>query len=103
VASADNQTRLTMDLLLESSGSQAQLRCEWHFRVLEKIFLLSMIGVQQYAVLSLVVLGRLACGCTKLANLLQEGILSLLAFLCAMKEACRHSCIAPVKVGIMNS
>ncbi len=66
-----------------------------------------MIGVQQYAGLSLVVLGRLARGRTKLANLLQEGswqkILSLLAFLCALKEACWHSCRAPVEVGIYNA
>ena len=27
-------------------------------------------------------------------------ILSLLAFLCALKEACRHSCRAPVEVGL---
>jgi hypothetical protein len=32
-----------------------------------------MIGVQRYAVLSLVVLGRLARGRTKLANLPSEG------------------------------
>ncbi len=70
----------------------------------KRFFLPSMIGVQQYAGLSLVVLGRLARGRTKLANLLQEGswrkILSLLAFLCALKEACWHSCRAPVEVGL---
>jgi hypothetical protein len=63
-----------------------------------------MIGVQQYAGLSLVILGRLARGRTKSANLLQEGswrkILSLSALLCALKEACRHSCTAPVEVGL---
>ncbi len=54
-----------------------------------------------------VVLGRLARGRTKLANLLQEGswlkILSLSAFLCALKDkACRHSCKAPVEVGLWS-
>ncbi len=96
--------RLGARLLLESSGSQTQLHCKWHFGVLEKIFLLLMISMQQYAGLSLVVLGRLACGRTKSANLLQEGswqkILSLLAFLGALKEACRHSCRVPVEVGL---
>ncbi len=70
----------------------------------QKEFLPSMIGMQQYTGLSLVVLGRLARGCTKSANLLQEGfwreILSLSAFFCALKEACRHSCRAPVEVGL---
>jgi hypothetical protein len=50
----------------------------------KKIFLPSMIGVQQYTVLSLVVLGRLAHGRTKLANLPSEGsceLGSLSAFL----------------------
>jgi hypothetical protein len=93
-----------MGLLLESSGSQDQLHREWHFGVLEKDFLQLMIGVQQYAGLSLVVLGRLAHGRTKLTHLLQEDswqkILSLLAFLCALKEACWHSCRAPVEFGI---
>jgi hypothetical protein len=70
---AQRSRACTMGLLLESSGSRAQLRCEWHFGVLEKIFLPSMIGMQWYAGLSLVVLGRLSCGCTKLAHLLPEG------------------------------
>jgi hypothetical protein len=64
-----------------------------------------MIGVQQCADLFLVVLGRLTCGHTKLANLLPEGsqkhLLSLSAFLRALKEACRHSCRAPVEVGLL--
>ncbi len=71
-------------LLLESSGSRAQLHHERHFGVFEKIFSPLMIGVQQCAGLSLVVLGRLAHGYTKLANLLPEGsrkLGSLLAFL----------------------
>jgi hypothetical protein len=62
-----------------------------------------MIGMEQCAGLFLVVLGRLACGRTKSANLLPEGsrkVLSLLAFLHALKEACRHSCRAPVQVGL---
>jgi hypothetical protein len=63
-----------------------------------------MIGMKQCAGMFLVVLGRLARGRTKLANLLPEGsqkhVLSLLAFLCALKEACRHSCRAPVEVGL---
>jgi hypothetical protein len=63
-----------------------------------------MIGMQQYAGLFLVVLGRLARGCTKSANILPEGsqkyVLSLSAFLRALKEACRHSCKAPVEVGL---
>jgi hypothetical protein len=67
-----------------------------HFGVLERIFLPLMIGVQQYAGLSLVILGRLARGHTKSAILPPEGsqkhVLSLLAFLRALKEACRHSC-----------
>jgi hypothetical protein len=70
----------------------------------KRIFLPLMISMQRYAGLALVVLGRLARGHTKLANLLQEGswqkILSLSAFLCALKEACRHSCRAPVEVGL---
>ncbi len=62
-----------MGLLLESLGSQARLHRKWHFGVLEIFFLPLMISVQQTAGLSLVVLGRLARGRTKLANLLQEG------------------------------
>ncbi len=102
--SARRSCTRTMDLLLESSGSRVQLHHEYHFRVLKKSFLPSMISVQQYTGLSLVVLGRLACGRTKLANLLQEGssrkLLSLLAFWHAFKEACRHSCRAPVEDGL---
>jgi hypothetical protein len=73
-----------MGLLVESSGSRAQLRHKWHFGVLEKNFLPLMIGVQQYAGLSFVVFGRLAHGRIKLANLLPEGsreLGSLLALL----------------------
>ncbi len=51
----------------------------------QKDFLSSIIGVQQYAGLSLVVLGRLAYGRTKSVNLLTESsqrkLLSLLAFM----------------------
>ncbi len=65
-----------------------------------------MIGVQRCAGLFLVVLGRLARGRTKLVNLLPEGsqkhVLSLSAFLCALKEACWHSCRTPVEVGLWN-
>jgi hypothetical protein len=58
-----------MGLLLESSGSQAQLHPEWHFGVLENIFSPSMIGVQQYAGLSLVVLeGLLAAAKNRLIS-----------------------------------
>jgi hypothetical protein len=69
---------------------------------MKRFFLPLMIGVQQCAGLFLVVLGRLARGRTKLAYLLPEGsqkyALSLLAFLRALKEACQHSCRAPVEV-----
>ncbi len=92
----------TMGSILESSGSCGQLHHKQHFGVLKKIFLPSMIGVQQCAGLFLVVLRRLACGRTKLANLLPEGsqkhLLSLLAFLRALKEAFRHSCRALQKL-----
>ncbi len=75
----------TMGSFLESSGSRAQLCHKQHFGVFERNFSLSIIGVQGCAGLFLVVLGRLAPGCTKLANLLPEGsqqhLLSLLAFL----------------------
>jgi hypothetical protein len=93
VASADNQTGLPIGLALTRAYQGIVLEV---FKVvsptlpqvagvLKKIFLPLMIGMQQYAGLSLVVLWRLARGRTKLANLLPEGsqrkILSLLAFL----------------------
>ncbi len=59
--------------ILESSGSWAQLCRKYFFRILDKNFPPLMIGVQRYAGLSLEVLKRLACSCTKLANLLPEG------------------------------
>ncbi len=77
----------TRGLFLKSSGSQAQLRCKQHFGVIEKIFLLSMIGMQQYACLSLVVLGRLACG------LPQNRPISYQKVLDENSSACRHSCL----------
>ncbi len=82
--SAQRSRTCTMGLFLESSGSRAQLRCKQHFGVLEKIGFPSMIGVQRWAGLFVVVLGRLARGRTEPANLLPEGshkLLSLSAFL----------------------
>ncbi len=92
----------TMGLLLESSGSQAQLCRKWHFGVLNKNFSPSMIGVQRYAGLSLVVLWRLACGRTKLANLLPEGSCKLGSLLASCPEnnrplACCCSCWASIE------
>jgi hypothetical protein len=82
MASADNQTGLSNGLVL----------ARWHHGIVlgvirvtgptlpqvalhgpQKDFLPLMIGVQQYAGLSLVILGRLARGRTKSANLLPEG------------------------------
>jgi hypothetical protein len=82
MASADDQTGLPIGLALTRSHHGLALEV---FRVtsptppqvalqgLQQDFLPLMIGVQQYAGLSLVVLGRLASGRTKSANLLQEG------------------------------
>jgi hypothetical protein len=63
-----------------------------------------MIGMQQYAGLSL---GDPWKACLQLHKIRQSPtrrfltkILSLLAFLCALKEACRHSCRAPVEDGL---
>ncbi len=62
-----------------------------------------MIGMQQYAGLSLVVLGRLACGRTKSANLYHkvfEEKSSACRHSCLGKKnssACRHSCQASVE------
>ncbi len=82
VAYANNQTGLPISLALARTYQgiilgvfrvvgptppQVALQGSW------KEFLPSMIDVQQYAGLSLVVLGRLARGCTKSANLLPEG------------------------------
>ncbi len=98
----------TMGLFLESLGSQAQLCRKQHFGVLKKNFLPSTIGVQQCAGLFLVILGRLACGHKKSANLLPEGsqkhVLSQSAFL--------HACLvrsllaflqSPCRSWVMNS
>ncbi len=112
MASANNQTGLPIGLVLARMYQGIDLGVfrvvcatpPQHFGVLKKIFLPLMISVQRYAGLFLVVLGRLARGRTKSANLLPEGsekhLLSLLAFLRALKEACRHSCRAPVEVGL---
>ncbi len=93
VASADNQTGLPIGLVLVHSHHGLALGV---FRVTsptppqvafwrnQKEFLPLMIGMQQYTVSSLVVLGRLARGRTKLANVPSEGsckLGSLLAFL----------------------
>ncbi len=93
VASADNLTGLPVGLALarlhhgivlgvfrvtRPTPLQVALRGPW------KEFFLSMISMQQCAGLFLVVLGRLACGRTKPANLLPEDsckLLSLSAFL----------------------
>ncbi len=61
-------------LLLETLDLRAQLCCKSHFEVLERNFPPLMIGVQQCASLSLVVLG-LAHNHVKLANLPLQAVL----------------------------